>query len=159
MRRVAVTLAGFAFAGAFYLLLIDTTSLPELYVMVAVALIAAFAFGASREQGFAEARISPSWLTNTWRAVARIPAESLLLCREAVAQLGHRKRARGEFRAIAFRGGEEEADRGRFAITEVVGSLAPNTIVIGIDPDSELLLVHQLERKGGPDEMDVLGLR
>jgi hypothetical protein len=159
MRRVAVALAGFAFAGAFYLLLIDTTSLPELYVLVAVALTAALAFVASREQGFPEARISPSWLKNSWRAVARIPVESLLLCREAMAQLGHPKRARGVFRAIAFRGGREEADRGRFAISEVVGSLAPNTIVIGIDPDSELLLVHQLERKGGPDQMDVLGLR
>jgi multisubunit Na+/H+ antiporter MnhE subunit len=159
MRRVAITLAGFAFAGAFYLLLVDTTSLPELYVLIAVALVAAAAFEASREQGFAEARISPSWLTGAWRAFARVPPESMLLCREALAQLAKRKRARGEFRAIPFRGGEDQRDRGRFALTEIIGSLAPNTIVIGVDEDAELLLVHQLSRKGGPDELDVLGLR
>jgi hypothetical protein len=159
MRRVAITLVGAALAGAAYLLLVDTTSLPELYALAAVALLAGIAFEASREQGFAEARVSPRWLARAWRAVARVPLEIALLCREAIEQLLHRKRVRGEFRAIPFRGGEGEEDRGRFALSEIVGSLAPNTIVIGIDPDSELLLVHQLRRKGGADELDVLGLR
>jgi hypothetical protein len=159
MRRVAITLVGFSFAGAVYLLLVDTTSLPELYVLAGVALLAGVAFEASREEGFAEAWVSPRWLARAWRAVARVPAEIALLFREAIEQLLHRKRVRGEFRAIRFKGGEGEQDRGRFALTEIVGSLAPNTIVIGIDPDAELLLVHQLRRKGGPDELDVLGLR
>jgi hypothetical protein len=159
MRRVGITLAGFAFAGAFYLLLVDTTSLPEVYVLIAVALIAAGAFEASREQGFREARIPPGCLKGTWRAVARVVPDGLLVCREAVAQLTRPRRTRGEFRAVPFTDGEGERDRGRFAMTEIIGSLAPNTIVIGIDPDSELLLVHQLERKGGAEELDVLGLR
>ncbi len=159
MRRVAIALAGFAFAAAFYLLLVDTASVAEIVVLIAVALLAAIAFEASREQEFLEARISARWLAGAWRAVARVPAESLLLCRHAIAQLLHPRAQRGEFREIPFAGGETQRDRGRFAITEIVGSLAPNTIVIGVDPDSERLLVHQLERKGGPDELDVLGLR
>jgi hypothetical protein len=159
MRRVAITLVGAAFAGAVYLLLIDTTSLPELYVLAGVALLAGVAFEASREQGFPEARVSPRWLARAWRVVARVPPEVALLCSEALEQLLHRKRVRGEFRAIPFKGGDGEQDRGRFALTEIVGSLAPNTIVIGIDPDAELLLVHQLRRRGGPDELDALGLR
>jgi hypothetical protein len=159
MRRAAIALAGFAFAAAFYLVLVDTTSLPEIYVLIAVALLAAIGFEAAREQGFPEARISPRWLTRGWRAVARVPSETLLLCGEAILQIRRRDPRRGEFRAIPFQGGEGERDRGRFAITEIVGSLAPNTIVIGIDPDSELLLVHQLKRTGGPDQLDVLGLR
>lgn len=159
MRRVGIALAGFAFAGAFYLLLVDTTSLPEIVALIVFALLAATAFEASREQGFPEARISASWLTGTWRAVARVPSDGLLLCRHAIAQLLHPRGERGEFRAIPFAGGHTERDRGRFAITEIVGSLSPNTIVIGVDPDSERLVVHQLERNGGADELDVLGLR
>jgi hypothetical protein len=58
MRRLGLTLAGFTLASAFYLLLVDTTSLPELYVLVAVALIATVAFEAAREHGFPEARFS-----------------------------------------------------------------------------------------------------
>jgi hypothetical protein len=159
MRRLAIGLVGFVVAGAFYLLLVDTTSLPELYVLIGVALLAAIGVEASREQGFPEARVSASWLLRAWRAIVRIPGESLLLAREVGAQLLGRRPARGGFRAIAFKGGDSEHDRGRFALTEIIGSLAPNTIVIGIDPESELLLVHQLRRKGGPEELDVLGLR
>ena len=159
MRPIAITLVGAALAGAAYLLLVDTTSPPELYVLAAVSLMAGIAFEASREQGFAEARISPRWLRGAWRAVVRVPSEIVLLCREAADQLRQPERERGEFRTIPFRGGDGESDRGRYALTEIVGSLAPNTIVIGIDPDAELLLVHQLRRSGGADELDVLGMR
>jgi hypothetical protein len=158
MRRLALTLAGFVLAGAFYLLLIDTVSLPEIYVLVAVAVLAAAAFEASREQGFPEARLQPRSLARAWRAVARIPLDSGLLCREAFAQLRQRERSRGQFRAIPFTAGTSEHDRGRYALTEIVGSLAPNTIVIGVDADSELLLVHQLRRSGDRHDIDVLEL-
>jgi hypothetical protein len=158
MRRLALFLAGFAFAGAFYLLLVDTTSLPELYVLVGVALLAALAFEASREQGFPEARFSLRSLARAWRAFAQVPLDTGLLCREAVAQLAQRKRRRGQFRAVPFRAGPSEHDRGRYALTEIVGSLAPNTIVIGIDADSDLLLVHQLRRNGDRHDIDVLEL-
>ena len=158
MRRLGLTLAGFVLAGAFYLLLVDTASLPELYVLVAVALIATVAFEAAREQGFPEARFSLRWLRRSWRAVVRVPLDTGLLCREALAQLTQRKRTRGQFRAIPFKAGTSESDRGRYALTEIVGSLAPNTIVIGVDADNDLLLVHQLRRQGDRDDIDVLEL-
>jgi hypothetical protein len=158
MRRLAIALAGFAFAGAFYLLLVDTTSLPELYVLLGVALIATIAFEAAREQGFPEARFSLRWLSRAWRAAARVPLDTGLLCREVLGQLTHPKRTRGQFRAVPFKAGTSEEDRGRYALTEIVGSLAPNTIVIGIDADSDLLLVHQLRRNGDRHDIDVLEL-
>jgi hypothetical protein len=158
MRRLARTLAGFALAGAFYLLLIDTASLPEIYVLIAVALVAAAALEASREQGFPEARFPPRSLARAWRPVVRVPLDAGLLCAEAFAQLVAHKRNRGQFRAIPFRAGSSEHDRGRYALTEIVGSLAPNTIVIGVDADSDLLLVHQLRRIGDRDDIDVLEL-
>jgi len=158
MRRLALTLAGFTLAAAFYLLLVDTTSLPELYVLVAVALIATVAFEAARERGFPEARFSLRWLRRSWRAVVRVPLDTGLLCREALAQLTQPRRTRGQFRAVPFKSGTSESDRGRYALTEIVGSLAPNTIVIGVDADSDLLLVHQLRRNGDRHDIDVLEL-
>ena len=158
MRRLGLTAAGFGLAGAFYLLLVDTTSLPELYVLIAVGSLGAFAFEASREQGFPEARISLRWLTRSWRAVVRVPLDAGLLCTELIEQLAHGKRQRGQFRAIPFKAGDTERDRGRSAATEIVGSLAPNTIVIGVDPDHDLLLVHQLRRNGDRHDIDVLEL-
>jgi multisubunit Na+/H+ antiporter MnhE subunit len=158
MRRLALTLAGFTLAAAFYLLLVDTASLPELYVLVAVALIAAVAFEAAREHGLPEARFSLRWLRRSWRAVVRVPLDTGLLCREALAQLTQPRRTRGQFRAVVFKAGTSESDRGRYALTEIVGSLAPNTIVIGVDADSDLLLVHQLRRNGDRHDIDVLEL-
>ena len=94
----------------------------------------------------------------SWRAVVRVPLDTGLLCREAVAQLTQPKRTRGQFRAVPFKAGTSERDRGRYALTEIVGSLAPNTIVIGVDADSDLLLVHQLRRHGDRHDIDVLEL-
>jgi hypothetical protein len=41
-------------------------------------------------------------------------------------------------------------------MSEAFGSLAPNTVVLGIDTERELLLVHQLRRNGRPEDLDVL---
>ena len=158
MRRLGLTAVGFGLAGAFYLLLVDTTSLPELYTLIGVALLGAVGFEAAREQGFPEARISLRWLLRSWRAMMRVPLDTGLLCRELIAQLVHGKRQRGQFRAIPFKAGPGEHDRGRYAMTEIVGSLAPNTIVIGVDADNDLLLVHQLRRNGDRRDIDMLEL-
>jgi hypothetical protein len=47
---------------------------------------------------------------------------------------------------------------GRRALAESFGSFAPNTIIIGVDAERELLLGHQLRRRGGDDAIDVLRL-
>lgn len=88
----------------------------------------------------------------------RVPLDAGLLGRELIAQLMHSKRRRGQFRAVPFKAGSGEHDRGRHALTEIVGSLAPNTIVIGVDADNDLLLVHQLRRNGDRHDIDVLEL-
>ncbi len=160
MRRLAVAAVGFALGAAFYLLLVDTTSEVELFVMVGVGMLAAGAFVVSREQAFTEALISPRWLAGSWRIVASVATHVVFLCREALLQLVQGKASRGVFRAVPFDAGSEEdpRDAGRRAVAEALGSLAPNTIVVGVDPGRDLLLVHQLHRQGGREQLDVLGL-
>ena len=159
MRRLALTLAGFVLAGAFYLLLVDTASLPELYVLIAVALIATVAFEAAREQGFPEARFSLRWLRAPGARSFGSRSTRGLLCREALAQLRSASARAASSARFRSRRAPASSDRGRYALTEIVGSLAPNTIVIGVDTDSDLLLVHQLHRHGRPaTSIDVLGL-
>jgi hypothetical protein len=158
IRRAGIAALGFALAGGFYLLLIDTTDLPELYVLAAVALAAAVAFEGSRELGFAEAAMTARWLLRAWRVLARVPVDVVRVSGEALVQLVARKPVRGSLRAIPFHGGDRPRDLGRIALTETLGSFAPNTIVLGVDPDSELMLVHQLRTAGASDELDVLRL-
>jgi hypothetical protein len=159
MSRFASALLGLLIGGAFYMLLIDTVSLPELYAGAGAILLAGAAYEVSREQGFAEALVYPPWLARSWRVLARVPVHIALVCFEAVRQPFARSPVRGTFRAVSFSAcGDDAADAGRRALAEALGSLAPNTIVVGIDTERKLLLVHQLHRQGGRDELDPLRL-
>jgi hypothetical protein len=70
MRRLAVALTGFALSAGFYLLLIDTTNVVEVYVLAGVAILAAAMFVVSPETGFTEATIRTRWLLGSWRSAA-----------------------------------------------------------------------------------------
>lgn len=150
---------GFVLGAVFYMVLIDTVDLPELYAATGAVLLAGAAYLAARHEGIAEARISPRWLGRGGRVIASIPRQIVWVCWQALAQLVAPREARGTLRAVSFRaGGVGSSDVGRRALAEGLGSLAPNTIVIGIDEEHDLLLVHQLHRNGGREQLDVLDL-
>lgn len=159
VRSFAGSLVGLALGAAFYMVLIDTVDLPELYAAIGAVLLAGAGYETARQQGIAEARVSARWLARGWRVLASVPRQILLVSWEAVAQVASPRKTRGTLRAVPFRaGGDDPSDTGRRALAEGLGSLAPNTIVIGIDGDHELLLVHQLHRDGGREQLDVLEL-
>jgi hypothetical protein len=117
------------------------------------------AFELAREQGFVEARIVPWWLLSGWRVLLRIPPDIALLCWEAVAQLVTPREARSTSRAVRFGATKDTPhDAGRRALSEWLGSISPNTIVVGVDAEKGLVLVHQLHRQGSADQVDPLGL-
>lgn len=151
---------GSVLGGAFYLLLIDTLSAAELYAGIGATLVAAAAFELSALQGTSEATVGPRMLLVAWRAALRVPYEIAVVSREAVVQLARPAARRGAFRAVSFRDANDGPRTiGRRALAEALGSLAPNTIVLGVDPDAGLLLVHQLRPRGNSDELDATGLR
>jgi hypothetical protein len=126
-------------------------------VLAGVALVCGVTFTLAREQGFVEASIELRSLAGAWRVLFEIPRDIVVVCSEAVAQAIAPKPARGSFRAVRY-GAVEETPQGagRRAMSEAFGSLAPNTVVLGIDTERELLLVHQLRKQGGPEDLDVL---
>jgi hypothetical protein len=88
-----------------------------------------------------------------------VPSDVAVVSAAAVRQLFSPKKTNGVFRAVPFRCGEDEAlETGRRALAEWFGSFAPNTIIIGVDPERELILGHQLHVKGGAEAIDVLEL-
>ncbi len=159
MRSLAGFTLGALLAAAFYMALIDTVDLPELYAAIAAVLLGGAAYEAARRQGIAEARVSGRWVARGWRVVGSIPRQIVLVSWQALAQLVSPQEARGTLRAVPFHaGGDGPSDTGRRALAEGLGSVAPNTIVIGVDTERDLLLVHQLHRSGGREEIDVLEL-
>ena len=154
MRSLVVSLGSVVLAGAFYLLLIDTTSPPELYGLAGVALLAALAFVAAREPRTADAALAARCLRQGWRPLARIPKQVIVLCREALAQLVRPRPHRGAFTAVPFAIAGDDGAPGREALAELMGSLAPNTIIVGIDSERQLLIGHQLVPSDDRDELD-----
>jgi hypothetical protein len=159
LRTIRILVLGALIGGGFYLLLIDITTLPELCALAGVAIGCGIVFTLAREQRLAEARLSPRSLPAVWRVIVRIPPDIARLCREAVAQAVAPRSTRGTFRVAKFgaTSGDPEAV-GRRAVTEWIGSVPPNTIVVGVDADRGLLLVHQLRRQGDARQLDPLGL-
>ncbi len=159
-RRLGAWSLAWLFAGALYLLLIDITDLPELIVGVGAATIAAAGFELAREQrtaGGLRARLR--WLRRAYRPLLVVPRDLVTLSVLAVRQVVRPREVNGEFRAVPFECGDDERlETGRAALAESLGSFAPNTIVIGVDADRELLLGHQLRAGGGDEAIDVLGL-
>ena len=147
-------------AGALYLLLIDTTSLPELIVGAGAAAIAATGFELAREQqtaGGLTARLR--WLRTVHRPLLKVPADIAKVSMMALRQMVRPKPVNGTFRAVPFRcGPEHDIEIGRRALAESLGSFAPNTIIVGVDVEQELILGHQLRPSGGAEAIDILGL-
>ena len=160
MARVSSFLIGLLVAAPFYLLLIDTTTVPELIAGVAAAAIAAAAYELAYAEGAGHASYRAGWFRRAWRVVAYMPLQIAIVCAEVASQTLKPRRRRGGVRAVPFRCGAEQTslELGRRALAEALGSLTPNTIVIGVDPDSSLLLVHQLRLTGGREQLDPLEL-
>jgi hypothetical protein len=160
LRRAGAWVAAGTLAGGLYLLLIDTTSLPELIVLAAAAVIAATGFELAREQQTAGGvSVRVRWLGTLYKPLVKAPSDIAVVSIIALRQLIRPRRVNGAFRAVPFRCGEgHDIELGRRALAESFGSFAPNTIIVGIDEERELILGHQLRVSGGEESIDLLGL-
>jgi hypothetical protein len=71
-----------------------------------------------------------------------------------------REPVRGRMVAMPFGfAGDDPDARAHRAAAAGLGSIAPNSIVVGIDRDTGALLVHQLEPTRKPSDLDPLELR
>jgi hypothetical protein len=159
LRRAFAWSVAWLVSAAFYLVLIDSSDLPELIVAAAAAALAATGFELVREQRIAGERVELRWLRRGHVALLKVPTDVVAVSLVAFRQLVRRDAACGEFRAVRFGGANEEPlETGRRALAESLGSFAPNTIIVGIDGERELILAHQLRRKGGREAIDLLDL-
>jgi hypothetical protein len=156
LPALATWLGWWAAMFVLYLALVDTRQHPELALGALVAAVAASAAVGIRSARKLRGSLDPSLLRAVPVAGWRFVVESFLILGYLVARVVGRA-GPGRFRTAPFRHGDDgRRDVARRALSEAVGSLAPNTIVVGIDPDRNLILVHQLVLRD--TERDPLGL-
>jgi multisubunit Na+/H+ antiporter MnhE subunit len=139
-----------------YLALVDTRQHPELVLGAVVAAVAATAARIVRR-----ARPLPPLplgmvARHLGRALVQLVVDTFVVLRVAARRL-RGQAPRGALLAVRFRGGGDGADDvARRALTEALGSIGPNQIVLGIDRERDLLVVHQLAPD--PERADLLDL-
>jgi hypothetical protein len=159
LRRAFAVIVGSLFAGSLYLLLIDTTSLPELIVAAGAVLLAVTGLELAREEAIFEARARTRWVGRLHRPLLNAPRDIITVSVVALRQLVRPQPVTGQFRAVPFNCGDDERlENAKRALAESLGSFAPNTIIVGVDPERQLLLGHQLHVTGGEEALDMLEL-
>jgi hypothetical protein len=125
--------------AALYLLLADSVVAPELAVAALAAAIGATGAVLVRRQQRVRLRPRLRWLRGAWRPLLGMAADVVPLARA----LG--RRGGGRYFEVPFGAvGEGPEDAAYRALTEALGSLAPNTIVVAIDRERGVLIAHQL---------------
>jgi multisubunit Na+/H+ antiporter MnhE subunit len=151
VRVAAHWLAWWVALAALYLALADSRSVPELATGGVAAAIGASAASIVHAQRLARVRPRAAWLLRAWRALALLLVDTVVLARALIGLLVLRRRVRGRLRAVRFRAaGDDPRSAARRALVQLLGSLAPNRIVIGVDRDRDVLLVHELVPRDEP---------
>jgi|SRR5215208_5201849 len=123
---------------------------PELVAGAVAGAAGATLATAVRAQRLISFRPRLRWALGLWRLPLQVALDTGLLVAVLWRRLVMRQPASSSFRAIPFRAvGENPEANARRAIAMTVGSIAPNTYVVDIDQDYELILVHQLVPKPG----------
>jgi hypothetical protein len=159
-RGTSFWLLAWVASAALWMVLSDSVRPAELLAGAAVAALAATAFDVVRRQRVAEQTVRPQLLIRAWRVLLKVPADVIRLTRLAFVQLVRREPVVGRLVALEFgHTGDNPDERALRAVAVGLGSVAPNTIIVGVDPDSGRLLAHQLDPTLAESDLDPLRLR
>jgi multisubunit Na+/H+ antiporter MnhE subunit len=144
-RRARAWIAWWALLMAFWVVLDYSTERNELIAGVAAAAIGASAAELVTRQVGVRLRGRARWLAPALGLPWQVARDTAIV----FAALW-RRLARGEEPASGFRelparhGGDTAADVTRRVLLTGARSLAPNTLALGIDPDRDVMIVHEL---------------
>lgn len=134
-----------------YILLVDDLLEPEL-VTGAVTAVGAALFAQVLFTARPGLRVRPAMLRLVYRPLLLLFTDTIRVSVALLRALILRRPLQGRLRAERYRATSEEEpeDVGRRALTQWAASLGANRYVLGIDPERQLLIVHELVDAPGP---------
>jgi len=152
-RRATAWLAWWVVLMSLWVILDDSIALDELLAGAGAAALAALLAELAGYQAATRLRPRAEWLGRALTLPGQVARDTV-----TVFAALYRKLARGEepasgFRALPVRYGDDSME-GKTRRALLVGgqSVAPNTFVLGIDGEAEVMIVHQLVVSSGPQE-------
>jgi multisubunit Na+/H+ antiporter MnhE subunit len=149
-RRAAIWLVWWVLLMSFWVILDDSIALDELLAGAGAAALAAFLAELVGYQAATRFRLRVAWLLPALRLPGQVARDTVIV----FAALG-RRLLRGEQPPSGFReirvpfGGRGDEDVTRRVLLVGGRSVAPNTFVLGIDPERNVMIVHQLMANEG----------
>ena len=148
-RRVGFWIAWYVPLLVLWLAFVDTLDRAEVAVGLVAAAIAATAAELVRSQDLVRFRLELRWL----RGLAQLPWQTLRDCWLLTVALWRHctgRPVRGVFRVVPFPGEADDASSaGRRALVTALVSVAPNTVVVGVEGAGGEMLIHQLVPEPG----------
>ena len=148
-KRVGFWVAWYVPLVVLWLAFVDTFARQEVIAGLVAAAIAATAAELVRSQELVRFRLDPRWLRGLpglpWQVLRDTWLLTVALWRHCT---GHP--VRGVFRVVPFPSeADDNRSAARRALVTVLVSVAPNTVVVGVEGDEGELLVHQLVPQPG----------
>ncbi|MBV8884097.1 MAG: Na+/H+ antiporter subunit E [Chroococcidiopsidaceae cyanobacterium CP_BM_RX_35] len=143
---VVLSLFWFIFVGKFALMEVLVGILATALVVAATEIV--------RKQNFARFRPHKRWLLGAWQ----LPISVLRDCAIVMAVMWRRvfqaQNVRGSFQVLSFPSeGSNSRSSARRALAVTLISLPPNTYVVDIDREKNLMLLHELEPQAQPSKL------
>jgi multisubunit Na+/H+ antiporter MnhE subunit len=142
-----------AFLMLIWLLLVGKLEWAETWMGVAASAMAATAATIVNRKHFAPFYPETRWIFEAWRLPGYLIADAVLIYAALFEFMFSRKQVGSRIHCVPFRsGGSDERSATRRALATILTTLPPNYLVIGIDQEQNLMLVHQIR----PSEMPKL---
>jgi multisubunit Na+/H+ antiporter MnhE subunit len=128
----------------------DNIGLAELGGGAGAAALATLLTETALHQAGTPITVRVRWLAAAWRLPGQVLGDTVLVFRALGRQLIRGETPDSGFRERPVRaGGDSSADVTRRVLLVGANSLAPNTVVLGIDEERDVMIVHQLVAEEG----------
>jgi len=152
-RRVGAWLTWWVLLMSFWVILDDSIATDELLAGAAAAAIGAFLAELVTYQAATRLRMRIEWAALAFRLPAEVARDTGIVFAALYRRLARGEEPPSGFRALPARYGDETAG-GKTRRALLVGgtSVAPNTFVLGIDRERDVMVIHQLVVNQGEAE-------
>jgi multisubunit Na+/H+ antiporter MnhE subunit len=158
-QRIAFWVGWWAVCYALWALLVFKTELAEFVAGALAAAVAATGADMVRARGYVPFAPRLAWSRGLVRLPREVAVDTARMTALVVRSLIRRERIEGSFRIVSFsaRSDDDPRAQARRTVAGWLGTVSPNTYVIGIDEDHRVAVLHQLIRDDDPPEIRPLG--
>jgi multisubunit Na+/H+ antiporter MnhE subunit len=144
-RRIRAWLAWWVVLLGFWVAVDDSIGLAEVGAGAGAAALGAFVAEVAGHQAATRFRLRPEWLFLAVKLPGQVLRDTVIVFGALWRRLVHGQQPPSGFRELPARfGSDTDESVTRRALLVGANSLAPNTFVLGIDEDRDVMVVHQL---------------